>query len=76
MASMFMHGEAPLKMEESFLSKKESEDEVSVWGQDGYQRTKTQSSPNLNEAQTNISTMTDTDKIMADMVKDAFASSK
>ena len=73
MASMFMQPSAA-SLGESFLSKEQSVDALSVWGESGYQRRKASTTLNLNQALQNISAMTESDKAMVEIVKDAFSS--
>ena len=73
MASIFMKS-SPHNLGESFLSKKQSDEELSVWGQDGYQRAQPTTNKNVDdEALQNKSTVDVSDRLLADMVKDAFS---
>jgi len=77
MASIFMKP-SHSSLGESFLSKKQPDEELSVWGQSGYQRGQSASTTNIiidneNQSILNASTTDDSDKTMADMVKDAFS---
>ena len=75
MASMFSRDGGPSVLGESFLSKKVSDEELSVWGKEGYQRPQSSTSMTLNQALKNLSTVADNadpDKAVIDMVHDVF----